>query len=230
MSFDSYLKGLIGEAIGSISQSILLDSKDYRAINNLTLGTDNGTTQIDHVIISRFGVFVVEDKTVDGWVFGNANDPNWTIMNWGRKYRIQNPIHQNFKHIQAVVTTLGIDKTQVHSVIVFRGNCEFKTDTPRNVLTHGYVDYIKAFQLVVFSNEEMLVLIEKLKTYSRGKGWRTKKEHVDSLRQRFSSITVCPKCGGALVVRVAKSGPHAGGEFYGCSNYPKCKYTKNADS
>ena len=37
---------------------------------------------------------------------------------------------------------------------------------------------------------------------------------------------VCPRCGASLVLRVAKKGQHAGDKFYGCSSYPKCKYTK----
>ena len=40
------------------------------------------------------------------------------------------------------------------------------------------------------------------------------------------SALICPKCGAALVLRTAKRGANAGKEFYGCSNYPKCKYIK----
>ena len=35
----------------------------------------------------------------------------------------------------------------------------------------------------------------------------------------------CPKCNGELQVRVAKRGPKAGFEFYGCDNFPLCKFT-----
>ncbi|MEA2091798.1 MAG: topoisomerase DNA-binding C4 zinc finger domain-containing protein, partial [Campylobacterota bacterium] len=35
----------------------------------------------------------------------------------------------------------------------------------------------------------------------------------------------CPKCGSELILRVARKGANAGNEFYGCSNYPKCRYT-----
>lgn len=38
---------------------------------------------------------------------------------------------------------------------------------------------------------------------------------------------VCPKCGGELVLRTAKKGSNIGSQFYGCSNYPNCKYTRN---
>jgi len=38
--------------------------------------------------------------------------------------------------------------------------------------------------------------------------------------------TVCPKCGGELVKRIATKGQHAGQKFWGCVNFPKCKFTK----
>lgn len=47
---------------------------------------------------------------------------------------------------------------------------------------------------------------------------------VDS---KASEALICPKCGGVLVLRVAKKGSNIGNQFYGCSNYPKCKYVKN---
>lgn len=37
----------------------------------------------------------------------------------------------------------------------------------------------------------------------------------------YSKNIICPKCGGNLVERTGEYG-----KFYGCSNYPKCKYTK----
>lgn len=37
----------------------------------------------------------------------------------------------------------------------------------------------------------------------------------------------CPKCNGNLILRTASRGANAGNQFYGCSNYPKCKYTQN---
>lgn len=37
----------------------------------------------------------------------------------------------------------------------------------------------------------------------------------------------CPKCNGNLVLRTATRGANAGNQFYGCSNYPKCRYIQN---
>jgi ssDNA-binding Zn-finger/Zn-ribbon topoisomerase 1 len=38
---------------------------------------------------------------------------------------------------------------------------------------------------------------------------------------------ICPKCGSALVLRVSRKGENAGRRFYGCSNFPKCRYIQN---
>ena len=39
------------------------------------------------------------------------------------------------------------------------------------------------------------------------------------------SAPICPKCGIAMVMRTARTGPNAGKNFYGCPNYPKCRET-----
>ena len=41
------------------------------------------------------------------------------------------------------------------------------------------------------------------------------------------SNEVCPRCGGELILRTAKKGQNSGNQFYGCSNFPKCRYIKN---
>ena len=78
MSLTSLLKGVVGEAMGSLAGKLFLDKETYRSINNVTLNTSNGTTQIDHVIASRYGIFVVETKNYQGWIFGGEKQAEWT--------------------------------------------------------------------------------------------------------------------------------------------------------
>lgn len=40
---------------------------------------------------------------------------------------------------------------------------------------------------------------------------------------------LCPKCGAELVLRQAKRGENKGKTFYGCSNYPKCRYIQKVE-
>jgi len=42
-------------------------------------------------------------------------------------------------------------------------------------------------------------------------------------------VPVCQKCGGELIERVATKGEYAGQKFWGCSNFPKCKFTKKVN-
>lgn len=49
----------------------------------------------------------------------------------------------------------------------------------------------------------------------------------DNIEQKKEDDLICPKCGGVLVLRTATKGANAGKQFYGCSNYPKCRYLQN---
>ena len=68
MTLKSFLKGFSGELQSTLAKKVFLDSNVYEDINNVTLPTSNGTTQIDHIIVSRFGIFVVETKNMSGWI------------------------------------------------------------------------------------------------------------------------------------------------------------------
>lgn len=67
-----WFKGKAGEALVNLSAKLFLNKARYHRIKNVTLPTAEGTTQIDHIIVSPYGVFVVETKNMRGWIFGNA--------------------------------------------------------------------------------------------------------------------------------------------------------------
>lgn len=225
MSLLSTFKGWLGEAQGAVAHALFLDGKTYHSINNVTIPTVNGTTQIDHVVVSRFGIFVIEAKNMKGWIFGDEHSKQWTQSVFGQKHRFQNPLHQNYRHTKALADFLAIELDTLHSVVMFWGEAEFKTPMPSNVMTRGYSSYIKSKQQIVFSDAEVAQLIEALRTGMLPKTWATRGAHIDSLKARHHSTTTCSKCGAKLVQRTAKSGPHAGKPFYGCSSYPKCRHT-----
>lgn len=230
MSIRSFIKGWIGEAAASISQHIHLDKNIYFSLNNVTLQTSNGTTQIDHVIVSKYGVFVVESKNMDGWIFGNATSPQWTQSIHGKKYKFQNPLHQNYRHTKALEEFLGVGEDKLIPFVMFWGECTFKTDMPSNVLCTGYTGYIKKYADVLFSDDEVNQIVEAVRTGMMPKGiiksFQTRQDHLNSLSERHSSTTACPKCGKALVRRTAKTRANAGNEFLGCSGYPSCRFVR----
>jgi len=223
----AFLKGWFGEKVTSFGMALSLDRRVYRRIDDLILATDTGTTQVDHILVSRFGIFVIETKNMRGWIFGGERDKQWTQVNFGRKDRFQNPLHQNYRHTRAIAEKLNIDHEAVHSVVFFIGDCEFKTAMPSNVLDRGLSSYIREYSEIWFSEDEVNDIDARLRSIKTHTLY-TRTSHVRSLKERYSATDICPKCGGELVERVARKGRNAGGKFLGCSAYPKCRYTRDA--
>ena len=187
MSLSNFIKGWAGEAMGAVAHWAFLDKTVYFSLNNVTLPTSNGTTQIDHVVVSKFGIFVIEAKNIDGWIFGDAKSPQWSIVKPGRKFRMQNPLHQNYRHVKAIAEYLNVDENKLHSMVMFWGECEFKTEMPTNVMSTGYATYIKSFTAPLFSDAEVTNIVEALRSGALAKSWATRRLHLESLQTRHSS-------------------------------------------
>jgi restriction system protein len=224
MSLKSPIKGWFGEVQGTLAKKIFLDSESYIDVNNVTIPTKNGTTQIDHIIVSRYGIFVVETKNMSGWIFGDEKNPQWTQSVFGKKFKFQNTLHQNYRHTKALSDFLGIEHDKFFSVVMFWGECELKTALPPNVMSSGYTSYINSKTVIIFSDAEVREIVSMIKTGMLPKSWATSRQHIASLNERFTNKTVCPKCNSPLVLRTAKTGTNIGSQFYGCTKYPACCY------
>lgn len=99
----SWFKGKVGEFWINIHVKMRLDDKVYRLIKNVTLPTDDGSTQIDHILVSVYGVFVIETKNMKGWIFGGEHQRTWTQKLFKESYKFQNPLFQNYKHTQTLI-------------------------------------------------------------------------------------------------------------------------------
>lgn len=225
-----WIKGYLGELLVRLFAHWRLDKQTYRRLHNVTLPTSDGTTQIDHVFLSRYGIFVVETKNLSGWIFGSERQAQWTQKLYKRTFKFQNPLRQNYKHLKALEAALGIDPEHMHSVITFVGGSTFKTEIPANVTQGvGFIRYIKSFQQAVFKEAEVDAMLQALQNGRRAPTLATHREHVQNLKRR-SDPTVdrqCPKCGSALLIRTVKSGAKAGKQFWGCSTFPKCRTMQN---
>lgn len=223
-------RGKLGEDAFLLTTKLYLPGC-YRIINNVTLQTDNGcTTQIDHIIISRFGVFVIETKSRSGWIFGTETQREWTQKLHKKTYKFQNPLRQNYLHIKTIESLISVPARTMHSVIVFFGDCELKTELPPNVTRRNeYADYIKSFGEVLYSDAEVEWMASTIEVARLPPSQFTNDLHVNNLKARFDTAKIksCPRCGCSMVMRKAKRGLNKGNEFWGCSTYPKCKAIEN---
>jgi hypothetical protein len=227
-------KGIIGEFLVNSSAKIKLPKDKYHLIDNVTLSTeDSKTTQIDHIIVSEYGIFVVETKNYKGWIFGDEKQKFWTQKIYNKTNKFQNPLHQNYKHLKTIEKLLDIDINKLFSVIVFAGDSEFKTKMPKNVTKGiGYIDYIKSKKEKLLTKTQIDKIIKQIEEGRLSKSLKTNIEHINNVKaiieekeiNKNSNNKICPWCNSKLVLREAKQGANRGSKFYGCSNFPNCKY------
>lgn len=226
---------------------------------------NDGTTEIDVLMISPKGLFVFESKNYSGWIFGSENQRNWyQTLPQGRrrshKEAFYNPVMQNNTHIKHLKTLLGSD-IPTHSIITFSDRCTLKkvqiTSSDIHVINRSRVGSVVGaicdrMNAGLLDEKQITDLYEKLFPYSQVNA-SVKAQHIadinnlsknaapqpeikqepetqepvpeqSSVMHSEQNPMSCPKCGGALILRTAKRGENAGNQFYGCSNFPKCKY------
>jgi restriction system protein len=225
-----FMKGILGEFMVNLAARLFLDKKIYTLFKNVTLPTEDGTTQIDHVVVSRYGVFVIETKNMKGWIFGDPKQNMWTQKIYRHTSKFQNPLRQNYKHTQTLQSALELDPEKVFSLVVFVGDSEFKTPMPDNVVyLGGYLRFIKSKMQPILSDSEVLAICDKIASGRLKPSIKTHREHVKHVKaiieekQRQVDENSCPKCGKPMVLRTARNGDNQGKQFWGCTGYPKCR-------
>lgn len=276
-SYIPTIKGYLGEE--RIQNLLHKLGEEYTVFNDLYVEKEDGTTaQIDHVVISRYGIFIIETKNYTGWIFGDEKKRNWTQVIYKKKSRFYNPILQNKNHVKALKDFLQFDGPY-HSIIVFSDSAEFKFEHPfttaQVIHNKQLAHLIKAYNEQVidpFSVNRINNELKKLQQSNEQNKKQLKKQHVENINKQLtkkssSNATVnkrvkivndtnnvvqgehlnseknpqlkgelaiqlansaglkCERCGGELILRKGKFG-----EFYGCSNFPKCRYTKEKQS
>lgn len=162
-----------------------LSYKDYFIFNNLTIPSDhNGSSQIDHLVVSKFGIFVIESKDYKGWIFGSKDQDNWTqsLPGGKNKFQFQNPIRQNWSHIMSLKLLLpSIPENAFQSIVVFTDSCEFKTEQIDNVVhSEEIVGSIQKHTETKLSEENLHLILGKL-SYVCQTADITPSQHIENL-------------------------------------------------
>ena len=162
---------------------------DYHLLNHVTLRLQDGTTQIDHVLVSRFGIFVIETKDYKGWIFAGPRDRYWTQVLYRAKFRFQNPLRQNHRHVRAIQELLDfLPPDVVRPVVVFTGDAEFKTNIPDGVFTvAGFMAFVEGTTQEVMSVNRVQFCVGRLETTRLSITKATDVEHVQGLRRRYGN-------------------------------------------
>lgn len=215
-------KGAIGEKkVASKIRSADWLGEEQRVINDLILMDERGKShQIDHVVIRSNGVFCIETKSHAGRIYGGERDETWLQVLPGEKHRFLNPIRQNRSHIYHL-NRIFEGRCKIHSVIVMARNNAENISVPYVVNLRDLPAYLSGFDDgTCYTEGEMDAIWQCILAE---KSHISKREHIENIREtrRETESGICPRCGGTLKRRRG-----AYGEFYGCANYPSCKFTK----
>lgn len=222
------VKGKRGEA--RVARRLRRINQDScRVFNDLLIQTSGTSAQIDHVVVSRGGIFVIETKNYSGWIHGSDRSEYWTQTIYSWKNRFRNPVKQNWAHVYTLKEVLkDFGPLPFHPIVVFAGSGELMNVYSRIPVIYPEdllrtIDYASVEP--VLSTEQMRQVAHRIEAVSI-RGRKERRQHAARVRQLIidreynEAAMICPRCGGALVVRDGRYG-----KFYGCSSYPNCRYT-----
>lgn len=234
-------KGKRGEKL--VVQVLAQLPEEYVILNDVVLPTANGTTQIDHIIVSKYGVFTIETKNYRGEIYGDDNRQEWTQMivtdvtyskKWWKTYtyvtksHFYNPVKQSVGHALRIQERLkDFPHIKVIPIVVFTGAATLK-----NVRSSHCVVYIeqllaaiKSYNSAFLTDNDVQQVVNILQQNNVREQVKDSQhvQNVYATKRKIDNVIAagrCPKCGGQLMLRKGRYG-----SFYGCSNYPQCKFT-----
>ena len=234
-------KGKRGEMRVSAILSKLSD--EYTILNDLVFRTEKGTTQIDHIVVSKYGIFTIETKNYRGEIYGDDNRKEWTQLivtkvtyakKWWKTYtyvtknRFYNPVKQSVGHAFRIKELLSVfPHVKIVPIVVFTGDAILRYVESNNhvVYEKKLLDVIDGYKTTYLTDNDVQAVLAIL-TSNNIRETVSDRQHVKNLRIAAREVNatinsgICPKCGGHLIKRNGKYGT-----FYGCSNYPKCRFT-----
>lgn len=228
--FRSQYKGKIGEFV--VAKFLKdLDKNDYRVLNDIKLNNPSEhtkTSQIDHLVVSKYGIFVIETKAYKGKIYGKEYSRQWTQYLSNQKNYFMNPVLQNYGHIKALESILEDTYPNMiyYSIIAFSPEANLD-DVEVNDAKLCKISQVGKL-IKSLSNEELLSydnLDDIIKIINSNRSHQTDFAHTRDIKKikkenaRKIQEGICPRCGGKLVEREGKYG-----KFLGCSNFPKCRF------
>ena len=162
--------GAVGEKIVA---SILakLDREKYKILNNLTIYIDKETAQIDHLIISNFGIFIIKTKNYGGIILGEEDSNYWTQILYKNRENFYNPIRQNNWHIQALENILkDYSGILYFPIVVFTKSSDLRVKTVTDVVnTDDLINTIRRRQTEIISD----IIRDKIHNYLKNIKFKT---------------------------------------------------------
>ena len=204
----------------------------FVVMNDVIVPSRTGSAQIDHVVISEYGVFVIETKNYAGILDGDASGKTWRKTLGGRAIEIRNPVMQNSSHVSALSLVLALKKELFVPLVALSPECALSERLASSLRASGV-------SVVPFPSVASFVASRRPRVLSRGDVGRlcgelsrvmycsplARRRHLRSVARSSvrgeTDYGRCPECGGKVVLVRGKAGL-----FLGCSNFPSCRFSR----
>ena len=176
-----------------------LPKDKYIILNDVFISINDTTHQIDHIVVSSYGIFCIETKQYNGYITGDKYDKYWVRHAGRKKYNYTNPIRQNYGHVKSLSELLSINENKIFNVVCIPSKAKLKINHDGELVRNSnIVDKILSYKETII--EDVNDIVKKINDNNISDK-RIKKEHVKTIKEKMvdKSNYTCPKCGGKLV-------------------------------
>ena len=179
------VNGNLGEA--KVANTLSRLSHPHVLLNNVTLPTDSGTTQIDHILVTESGLFIIETKHYQGWILGRPRDDYWTQVIYRKKSRFRNPLLQNYGHVKTVQSLFKLPESAFTGLVVFSRDAEFKSDLGSQVIRlNQLLEFVEHRHGAVLDERQMAYVVGRIEMKRLRRSLETDEYHLNYVRQKIS--------------------------------------------
>ena len=194
-------KGKVAEKM--VHHKLMQLPEEYHVIDNVLFMSNGRSTQIDHIVVSPYAVFVIETKGYKGWIFGGESTEYWMQSIYGHKSTFYSPLLQNDGHIRFLKFMLkDLGNIPFVPIVVFNNEAVLKFNVNNHIVVNRYYlkDAFLQYKETVISQEFKTKIISRIETssWTQEKGaMREHKYNAKSKRydtQNKIKHSVCPRC------------------------------------
>lgn len=168
-------------------KKVLSKISGYKLLNDIMIRKENGTSQIDHILIGKKGIFIIETKDYSGVINGEEYSKYWTQTINKRKNHFYNPIRQNYGHVKSVEKLIK-EKGIYISLIVFTNKSKLKglkTETPV-IQVKKLKRFIRKYKSEIKLSNEQIEDIYKCLKRGNVQSSRARRKHVKRIIKNIS--------------------------------------------
>lgn len=126
-----------------VMEALRMLPDEYTCISDLTISSlNNGLIEIDKILFSPYGIFIISEENRSGKVLGSREKPIWAELNGDETKEFNNPFEINYSNMRAIQETLGIPFRYLVSIVVFTGDARIP-DIERSLPLDEHIVFLK---------------------------------------------------------------------------------------